>query len=88
MISKGIKAIATKSGRIKGIRGAAISKEISETHGVKFDEQMAVAINALEAIFAYIEAKTGENIRPADFIKYEALREEAKNTVDKEIDAV
>ena len=80
-ITKPLKAITEKSGRFKKLRGAAISDEIAKS--ATFDEQMAVAINALEAIFAYIEAKTGDNIRPADFVSYEALREEAKNTIDK-----
>lgn len=86
MISKGIKAITTKSGRIKGIRGAAISKQISAS--VPFDGQMAIAMNALEAIFAHIEAETGKDIRPDDFKAYEELRAKAKETIDKGIDAV
>lgn len=85
-ITKPLKAITEKSGRFKKLRGAAISDEISKK--ATFDEQMAVAINALEAIFAHIEAETGKDIRPDDFKAYEKLRTDAKETIDREIDAV
>ena len=51
-ITKPLKAIMERSGRLKKARGAAISKEISKTD--TFDEQMAVAMNAIEAIFTFV----------------------------------
>jgi hypothetical protein len=80
-ITKPLKAIGERSGRLKKMLGAEISKEISETHNVKFDEQMAIAMNALEAIFAYIEAESGKDIRPEDFKKYEILRADVKEAI-------
>lgn len=87
-ITKPLKAIGERSGRLKKMLGAEISKEISETHNVKFDEQMAIAMNALEAIFTYIEAKTGENIRPVDFKDQQLVRANAKEKIYKEVDKI
>ena len=83
-MTKPLKAIAERSGRLSKMRGADISKEISETHGVKFDEQMAIAMNALEAIFNFIETQTNEDIRPESFKQYAQLRQQVKADVDAE----
>ena len=85
-ISKPLKAIGEKSGRLKKMQGAEISSEISKT--VTFDEQMAVAMNALEAIFAHIEAETDKDIRPEDFKKYSSLRATAKETVKERVNKI
>lgn len=87
-ITKPLKAIAERSGRLKKMQGAEISKEISETHGIKFDEQMAIAMNALEAIFAYIEAETGKDIRPEDFKAYKSIRATAKERIKGEVEKI
>lgn len=78
-ISKPLKAIAEKSGRLKKMCGAEISEEISRTATV--DEQVAITMNALEAIFAYIETESGKDIRPEDFKKYEILRADVKEAI-------
>ena len=85
-ISKPLKAIGEKSGRLKKMCGAEISEEISKTATV--DEQIAITMNALEAIFAYIEAKTGENIRPVDFKDQQLVRANAKKKIYKEVDKI
>ena len=85
-ISKPLKAIAKKSGRLKKMCGAEISEEISRTTTV--DEQIAITMNALEAIFAYIEAKTGENIRPKDFKAQQLVRAAAKEKIYKGVDKI
>lgn len=85
-ISKPLKAIAERSGRLKKMCGAEISEEISRTATV--DEQIAITMNALEATFAYIEAKTGENIRPEDFKDQQLVRAAAKKKVYKEVDKI
>ena len=83
-ITKPLKAIMERSGRLKKARGAAISKEISKTD--TFDEQMAVAMNAIEAIFTFVEVNYGNDIRPEDYKAYQKRRASAKTTVDKELD--
>lgn len=82
-INKPLKAIAERSGRLKKMCGAEISDEISKTATV--DEQIAITMNALESIFAYIEAKTGENIRPEDFKAQQFVRAAAKEKIYKEV---
>ena len=84
MLSKPLKAIGEKSGKLKKMLGAEISREISETHDIKFDEQMAIAMNALEAIFEALKQITGEDFRPTDFKNYEILRAQVKENVNKE----
>jgi hypothetical protein len=78
-ITKPLKAIGERSGRLKKMCGAEISDEISKT--VTVDEQIAITMNALEAIFAYIEAESGKDIRPEDFKKYEILRADVKEAI-------
>ena len=87
-MTKPLKAIADRSGRLSKMRGADISNEISETHGVKFDEQMAIAMNALESIFTFLEVQTGEDIRPQSFKEYSALRQKVKTDVDLEYNKI
>lgn len=83
-ITKPLKEIMIRSGRLKKARGSAISKEISKTD--TFDEQMAVAMNAIEAIFTFIEVNYGKDIRPDDCKAYQQRRSAAKMYVDKEIE--
>lgn len=78
-ITKPLKAIGDRSGRLKKMCGAEISDKISKT--VTVDEQIAIAMNALEAIFAYIESESGKDIRPEDFKKYEILRADVKEAI-------
>lgn len=85
-ITKPLKAIGERSGRLKKMCGAEISEEISKTATV--DEQIAITMNALEAIFAYIEAKTGDNIRPEDFKAQQLVRAAAKEKIYKEADKI
>ena len=85
-ISKPLKAIAERSGRLKKMCGAEISEEISKTATV--DEQIAITMNALEAIFAHIEAETGKDIRPEDFKAQQLVRAAAKEKIYKEVDKI
>ena len=84
MLSKALKAIGEKSGNLKKMLDAEVSREISETHDIKFDEQMAIAMNALEAIFEALKQITGVDFRPTDFKNYEILRAQVKENVNKE----
>lgn len=66
------KKIAEASGTLDKLRGAEISNEISKK--APFSEQIAVAMNALEAIFVELEKFTGVDSRPNDFKEYQKMR--------------
>lgn len=82
MISKASREIAEASGNLKKIIGTDISDELSKT--VTLDEQMAIAMNALEVIFDALEKSLGVKLRPEDFSKYEKLREFTKQKIYEE----
>ena len=76
--------IAKASGTDELLRNDKISTKIGER--VPFPMQMAVVFNALEDLYAKMEALHGQDFRPEEFKAYEALRNEIKALVDAEMD--
>ncbi|MBQ8371558.1 MAG: hypothetical protein IJX38_01280 [Clostridia bacterium] len=72
--------IAKKSGTITKLRNDKISAEIGKK--VPFPKQIAIAMNALDDLYAKMSEIYGEDFRSEELKEYQRIRAEAKVKVD------
>ena len=75
--------IAKASGTQELLRNDKISTKIGEQ--VPFPMQMAIVFNALEDLYAKMQALHGVDFRPEEFKEYSELRKTIKALVDSEM---